>query len=456
MKLSTRFALCLAVLVPLMVSLAGLLVLALVSADLRAERDERLLARLNALRPMATSYAWRARVAPAVPPDFMERRLAAAVGTGAYVHVHGAEPLTIGDVPARPPAGDGPADHAEEAGEWRYVATDLGRRGSRLWLFEPEERLDTQLALLRRRVWTVTLAGAAAGAAAGLALGRYAVRPLVRLGRQAAALDTSPEPSARTGIRLDTGSRVGEIDHLAGVLNDLLDRRDAAVTRTAEALGTARAFAATAAHELRTPLTSMGANLALLDHPGLTPADRDELVADLTAEHARVQRLITVLRQLAAGELLDPATSAPADLSGIVREAVASARRRHPGTTITESVADGVTVRGWAEGLRLIAGNLLDNAARHGEPPITVELALDGATAVLTVADGGPGVPAGEREAVFARFRRRPGSPGSGLGLTLVRQQAELHGGAATVAGPRFEIRLPTAGGTGRARSWLE
>ncbi|MGI5268295.1 sensor histidine kinase [Nonomuraea sp. CA-218870] len=454
MRLSTRFALCLAALVPLMVSLAGLLVLALVSADLRADRDEQLLARLHALRPMAASYAWRARVAPAVPPDFLERRLAVAAGTGAYVHVGGAPPLAIGDVPERPPAGDGPADHAEVTREWRYVATDLGRRGSRLWLFEPRERLDTQLALLRRRVGTVTLIGAAAGAAAGLALGRYAVRPLVRLSRQAAALDTPPEPSAR--IRLDTGSRVGEIDHLAGVLNDLLDRRDAAVARTGEALDTARAFAASAAHELRTPLTSMGANLALLDHPGLTPADRDELVADLTAEHARVQRLITVLRQLAAGELLDPATSAPADLSGIVREAAAAARRRHPGTTIEESVADGVTVRGWAEGLRLIADNLLDNAVRHGAPPITVRLARAGAAAVLTVADGGPGVPAEDREAVFDRFRRRPDSPGSGLGLTLVRQQAELHGGAAHVTGSRFEIRLPTAGGTGRARSWLE
>ncbi|MBX6386663.1 MAG: HAMP domain-containing histidine kinase [Microbispora sp.] len=435
MKLSTRFALCLAALVALMVALAGLLVLVLVSADLRAERDERLLARLRALQPTAASYAWRASVAPDVPPDFMARRLAAAAGSDVYVHVEGGEPLVIGDVPEHPPAGDGPADY----GRWRYVATDLGRRGNRLLLFEPQERLDEQLALLRRRVLTVTVIGAVAGAAAGPVLGRYAVRPLTRLSRQAAAPDA----------RLDTDSRVTEIDHLAGVLNDLLDRRDAA-------LETARAFAATAAHELRTPLTSMAANLSLLDHPGLTPDDRAEIVADLTAEQARIQRLVTVLRQLSAGELLDPATAAPADLSGIVREAVAAARRRHPDLTITEAVADGVTVRGWAEGLRLIADNLLGNAATHGAPPIAVELALDGENAVLTVADGGPGVPDADREAVFGRFRRRPGSPGSGLGLTLVRQQAELHGGAATVTGARFEVRLPIAGGSGRPRSWLE
>ncbi|MFG1946140.1 sensor histidine kinase [Nonomuraea sp. NPDC048826] len=448
MKLSTRFAFCLAALVALMVAVAGLLVLALVSADLRAERDERLLARLRALRPIAASYAWRASVAPDVPADFMERQLAAAAaGPGVYVHVEGGEPLAIGDVPGRPPAGDGPADH----GRWRYVATDLSRRGHRLLLVEPQERLDEQLALLRRRVLMVTLIGAVAGAAAGPVLGRYAVRPLTRLSRQATASDA----------RLDTDSRVTEIDHLAGVLNDLLDRRDAA-------LETARAFAATAAHELRTPLTSMAANLSLLDHPRLTPDDHAEIVADLIAEQARVQRLVTVLRQLSAGELLDPATAVPADLSGIVREAVAAARRRHPDLKITETVADGVTVRGWAEGLRLIVDNLLGNAAAHGEPPIAVELALDGetaldrvtaldgVTAVLTVTDGGPGVPDADREAVFGRFRRRPGSPGSGLGLTLVRRQAELHGGTATVTGARFEVRLPTAGGTGRPRSWLE
>jgi two-component system sensor histidine kinase PrrB len=82
--------------------------------------------------------------------------------------------------------------------------------------------------------------------------------------------------------------------------------------------------------------------------------------------------------------------------------------------------------------------------------------ARTGRTAVLTVTDSGPGVPDGDRETVFTRFHRRRDSPGSGLGLTLVRQQAELHGGTATVTGARFEIRLPTAGGTGRPRSWLE
>ncbi|WP_084965184.1 sensor histidine kinase [Thermoactinospora rubra] len=455
MKLSTRFALCLAVAVPLLVGLAGLVVLGLASRDLRAQRDDQLAVRLRALAPMAASYAWRPRVLPAVPPDFLQQRLAAAAGTGGVcvAAADGEKLLVMGDVPGTLPAGSGPGDHAEGQRRWRFAAAPLGRQGAaRLILFEPEERLSGQIALLGQRLVSVTLVAAGVGVVSGLGLGRFAVRPLSRLSRQARSIDT---PS-RTQTRLVTTAGVTEIDELARLLNDLLDRRDAAVTRTEEALQTARAFAATAAHELRTPLTSMGANLTLLDHPELHPEDRAEIIADLVAEHGRVQRLITMLHRLARGELLDPSAFAETDLTEIVSEAVEEARRRHPHAVITARVADGVLVRGWAEGLRLVADNLLDNAAVHGADGsgrAAIVVTLDaGEEIVLAVQDAGPGIAPGEREEMFARFRRRPGSPGSGLGLTLVRQQAALHGGTATLgaslegAGARAEVRLPLVG----------
>ncbi|GGO77862.1 sensor histidine kinase [Nonomuraea cavernae] len=469
MSLSTRFALCLAVLVPLMVSLAGWLVLSLVSADLRAERDRQLIVRLRALTPMAASYAWRARAIPVIPPNFLEQRLTAAGGEGGFhIDTSGAAPLVIGDVPATlPPPGDGPADFTEGGRRWRFVAAHLGRRdsGARLWLFDPEERLAGQISLLTERLVTVTLAAAGLGAVAGFTLGRFAVRPLATLSGQAQAIDTP----ARTEARLATSSGVTEIDRLAALLNDLLDRRDAAVARTGEALESARAFAATAAHELRTPLTSMGANVSLLGHPDLDPAERDEIIADLGAEHGRIQRLITMLRRLARGELVDPATFAETDLSEIVGAAADDARRRHPEAVITASTAGALTVRGWAEGLRMIADNLLDNAAihgrdEHGQAVIAMDLSADGEDVVLTVRDRGPGIPEDDRESVFTRFQRCPGSPGSGLGLTLVRQQAALHGGTATVTGEGggtcVEVRLPASGHPPErpagGRSWLE
>ncbi|GAA2284637.1 hypothetical protein GCM10010149_32680 [Nonomuraea roseoviolacea subsp. roseoviolacea] len=500
MRLSTRFAVCFAVLVPLLVLLSGLAVLRLVSDDLYAERDRQLVARLHALTPVASLYASQADLG--MTPGALRQWLAAAAPGGAYLEVPGAGPFAVGDLPRGPYPADvaGPADLVRDRRRWRFVQADLGQAGpgqagpgqadlgrggrARLWLFEPAVHVNGQRWQLARRVLLSTLVACAVGVVAGLALGRLAVRPVTALHRQARAIDLPPRAAARIGlpppaadgsgvlpsraaIRLATTSRAVEVDELAGLVNELLDRRDAAVARTGEALETARAFAATAAHELRTPLTSMGANLGLLDHPGLDPAERTEVVADLNAEHARILRLITMLSRLARGELLDRATFTEVDLAEIVGTAVEDARRRHPRATISASVPDGLPVRGWAEGLQLIVDNLLDNAAIHGaddqgRAQVTVELSVRGDAAVLSVRDSGPGIAPADRETVFARFHRRAGSPGSGLGLTLVRQQATLHGGGVVVAdrdaGTRIDVRLPLSGGLSRPAdpgSWL-
>ncbi|MEU6793772.1 HAMP domain-containing sensor histidine kinase [Nonomuraea wenchangensis] len=463
MRLSTRFVVCLAAIVPLLVLLAGVLVLGLVSADLRAERDRRLEARLSALTPMATTYALTYRLRPWTRPDFLAQRLTgAALGAddpgGVVVDVPGAEALVIGDTPRGRPGltADGPGGYTEGERRWRYVAADLGPAGNlaRVWVFEPEQLLDRQIALLRRRVGAVTLIAALAGVGAGLVLGRFAVHPLVVLRRQARELGRS----APGTVRLGTASRVIEIDELAALLNESLARRDEAVSRTGEALEIARAFAATVAHELRTPLTSMGTNLGLLRHPGLEPDDRAGIIADLEGEHLRLQRLITLLRGLARGELVDTTTFTDIDLADVVADAADDARRRHPRATIILAESCPARVRGWEEGLRVIVDNLLDNAALHGADEagrveITLTLTTEGTVVVLSVRDRGRGIAVAEREKVFDRFHRGAASPGSGLGLTLVRQQARLHGGEVEVADPedgpgtRFVVRLPAAGG---------
>ncbi|MEH0415620.1 MULTISPECIES: sensor histidine kinase [Streptomyces] len=121
----------------------------------------------------------------------------------------------------------------------------------------------------------------------------------------------------------------------------------------------------------------------------------------------------------------------------------------------------GLRVQGWEPGLRLVVDNLLANALAHGctdGRPAQVDVSLcrvqdeHAAAAVLTVDDRGPGIPPAARAAVFERFHKRPGSPGSGLGLTLVAQQTALHRGRITIQdrpdgpGTRFEVRLPLTG----------
>ncbi|MDX6429146.1 MAG: two-component system, OmpR family, sensor histidine kinase PrrB [Streptosporangiaceae bacterium] len=473
MRLSTRFALAIAVLIPVLVLLAGLLVLRLASHDLRAERDRQLTGRLQALTPLATAYAQRTRHLRVLPAEATADQLAkAAVGSGGlYLQVPGGDPLIIGAIPdptTLPAATPGPATFSTAGHQqWRFVAADLGRRGTtaRMWVVEPESRLAARLNLLRRRLLLAALLAAGVGAAAGFALGRVASRPLTVLRRQAQLIDTTPYE----GNRLATASGVVEVDDLARLVNALLNRRDTAVARTGEALETARAFAATAAHELRTPLTSMGTNLSLLGHPDL-PADQlDEVVADLSAEHARMQGLITILRHLAQAELIDPAAFSTVDLAELVEAAAEDGRRRHQNATIEVSFVGDVMVHGWLDGLRMIVDNLLDNAAihgsgGHGQAAISVSVRCADPYAVLTLDDAGPGVPPEQRQAVFGRFHRRRGSPGSGLGLTLVHQQAALHQGNVRISTPpsgpgtRIELRLPLVGRPTApvdTRSWL-
>ncbi|GAC1439659.1 MAG: hypothetical protein NVSMB51_17880 [Solirubrobacteraceae bacterium] len=101
-------------------------------------------------------------------------------------------------------------------------------------------------------------------------------------------------------------------------------------------------------------------------------------------------------------------------------------------------------VRGERGALERAIANLLENAHLHGRGTVTVGLTQEGQTAVLSVADEGPG-PA-DPQAAFARFWRAPEAterPGSGLGLSIVAATATRHGGRVTVAGSRFTLELP-------------
>ena len=97
------------------------------------------------------------------------------------------------------------------------------------------------------------------------------------------------------------------------------------------------------------------------------------------------------------------------------------------------AAAAPVTIRGDADGLRILLANLVDNAIRYTPPGGMIDVAVhqgaDGA-ACLRVTDAGPGIPAEDRERVFRRFYRAPGTgtDGSGLGLAIVKRIADLHG----------------------------
>ena len=108
------------------------------------------------------------------------------------------------------------------------------------------------------------------------------------------------------------------------------------------------------------------------------------------------------------------------------RAAEEAARYRDCGVSGTVALVSGDPVL-----LRQLIRNLIENAERHGVPPVDIQVSSSADRVELTVSDQGPGVPDAERERIFDVFYKGRGSGGTGLGLALVRQIARRHGGDA-------------------------
>ena len=291
----------------------------------------------------------------------------------------------------------------------------------------------------------IVLIGLLALALTGLAawfFSSLAVRPLARLQEGAERVTNAEDLSTPLP---DEGP--DEVRSLAGTLNGMLARLQASMAAT-------RRFAADAGHELRTPLTSLRANLdALARNPDLPEAERAALLRESSAEQDRIVHLLEGLQALARGEaLLEALPREDVELGDLVDAAIYGARRRHPGVAfaLREHGEEGGTLHGWANGLRLIVDNLLENAALHGAGRVDVDLGREDGGWLLRVADDGPGIPADERERVLEPFARGHGvtAQGTGLGLAIVAQQVGLHGGELRLAdselgGLAAEVRLP-------------
>jgi len=209
-----------------------------------------------------------------------------------------------------------------------------------------------------------------------------------------------------------------------------------------------RDLVANVSHELRTPIAALQAVLEnLVD--GVSNPGPGELRAAL-AQTERLGRLVGDLLDLSrVQEGVTPLRLTEVRLSEIFDDAIAQARA--DGVRYAVDVRPGnLTVVADADRLHQLLANLLDNAARHspsgGEVRLTAERLADDVQ--LAVADEGPGIAAADRSAVFERFTTSAAhSSGTGLGLTISRWVAELHGGTIAVAdserGCRIQVTLP-------------
>lgn len=209
--------------------------------------------------------------------------------------------------------------------------------------------------------------------------------------------------------------------------------------RIEELVASHKLLLANASHELKTPLSRIRLGVEFLKESA-DPKRKIELERDIAELDALIDEILLSSR-LDAVKALD----AREEIDLLALAAEEGARYKQ----CTTSGAP-VFVLGDRALLRRLVRNLIENAQRHGAPPIEVDVRPRGDKAVVTVSDAGPGVAESDRERIFTPFSRvGSAASGTGLGLTLVRQIARQHGGNATWVGSTarpsaIAVTLPT------------
>ena len=332
------------------------------------------------------------------------------------------ELLAASGRPAAAPQAD-----ALPPGRWRHA-------GRRTWVLHlPDGRW--LIADLHRRGPARPLLGLLAFLAVvaiGVAAGAY---PLVRrLTRRLERLQAGVERigAGDLSARVEVQGR-DEVARLAASFNDAAGKIETLVNSH-------RLLLAHASHELRTPLSRIRLGIELLRSDD--PERRATLEQDITELDSLIDEILLMSR-LDAGTDLEHRDQV--DLVALAAEECA----RYPDCDLSGSAPE---VTGDARLLRRAIRNLLENAFTHGGPPVTVAVSAGQDEIVLTVADRGPGVPLADQDRVFEPFFRgsdRQNVRGYGIGLALVRQIAELHGGSVSIRsapgeGTAIDMRLPT------------
>jgi two-component system sensor histidine kinase MprB len=296
----------------------------------------------------------------------------------------------------------------------------------------------TDHALSRIKFWIFLVGGIGIAAAAAIAafVATAALRPVRRLTAAAETVAATGDLSERVDVRGHD-----ELGRLAARFNAML-------AALQESVGRQRRLVADASHELRTPLTAARTNVDLLREGKLPEAEKRHALDEASVELNALTSLVSDLVELARGEERQLRVE-DVQLDELVEGVVERARSRAPRATFVTSLTP-TSVRIDPVLLERAVSNLLDNAVKYSPEGAPIEVIVrDGQ---VTVADHGPGVAEEDLPRIFDRFYRAAASrskPGAGLGLAIVREAAEAHGGKATVEsspkGARFTLTLPAS-----------
>jgi two-component system sensor histidine kinase MprB len=337
----------------------------------------------------------------------------AAVGSGASVLPVTAEAKTIA--------------RAGRGSDYRSV-TVKGTHLEMLTVADPQNHTAVEVALPLTEVDSVlhgllityallVAAGVLLAGLIGTLVARAALLPISRFTDRTEAVTRD----LAAAMRLEGGGAT-ELQRLAHSFNQTLD----ALERSIQAQ---RHLIADASHELRTPMSALRSNIQIfLEAEALPREERAELQEAIVAELDELTQLVADVLDLARGA--SPSDHIEAiELDSLVHEAIARARRRAPQLEFKTDLEPTV-ISNAPERVARAIGNVIDNASKWSPPEGPVEVTLhDG---VFRVRDHGPGFKPADIPHVFDRFYRADESrrlPGSGLGLSIVRQAAEAYGG---------------------------
>ncbi|MGX1219903.1 ATP-binding protein [Streptomyces ambofaciens] len=331
-------------------------------------------------------------------------------------------------------------------------STERGASGLEVYLTVPQQEEQGYVDALVTAIERATVPALVLAVLIALLAARGVLRPVRALRRATRSIAEG---------RLDTRLAVHGSDELADLsrtFNETAAALEGSVAELRRMEAGARRFAADVSHELRTPLAAMSAVTDVLDEDA-AGLDEDTAMAVrlISTETTKLAELVDDLMEIsrfdagAAALHLDEI-----DLAESLRRTLAS---RGWQDTVETGLPEPGALRGRVDPRRLdvIVANLVANALRHGAPPVRLDLhALDdphaGKQAVVTVRDGGDGIPESVLPHVFDRFYKsadaRARSEGSGLGLAITTENVRLHGGTVRAAnhpegGAVFTVVLP-------------
>lgn len=422
MTLRTRFALAAGVLVLVVIGMVGVTAYAVTSNQLHRQVDESLDSRMSQL-----VQAIRRR--PAAGLDFGGRGNELFSDRDAVVQVILPDRSAIYRGIAALPVDDGDLDLLTSPARVRRdtVSVDGTTYRTLSWVLPTNDGVlkiglntqDTENAQDAIRTWFLVI-GAIGFVMAGMVGWLFAARTVQPIEDLAATveqiaatqdLDHSIEPGGEA-----------EISRLARSFNAMLASLRTSRQRQQQ-------LVQDASHELRTPLTSLRANTELLERPNLTDDDRTAILADMRAEIDELADLSSELNSLATDQRIAE-SPARVDLAEVAGEIAARAQRRTDGTVTVEVDTERTTVvEARPMQLERAVQNLVDNAIKFSPAGSNVRIIVGESR--IAVHDGGPGISDTDKPFVFDRFYRAVQSrslPGSGLGLSIVKQFADDNG----------------------------